>query len=106
MSPPRRVVAAAALALLLLPGLGCVSVGRDFPVGPVNGLSVGRTTQEDVREAFGAPWRTGIEDGDRTWTYGYYRMGLFSDMQARDLVLRFDDRGRLRSFTYQTTRPD
>lgn len=98
---------ALALALALLPVVGgCVTVGRDFPVAPVNGLEVGRTTRADVREAFGPPWRTGLEDGQRTWTYGYYRYGVFSEAYARDLVLRFDDRGVLASYSYNTTARD
>ncbi|MDX1649769.1 MAG: outer membrane protein assembly factor BamE [Myxococcota bacterium] len=99
-----------ALALLLglaLSGLaGCITIGRDFPVGPVNGLEVGRTTRQDVREAFGPPWRTGLEDGQLTWTYGYYQYGLFFDPRARDLVLRFDDRGVLASYSYNATREE
>jgi hypothetical protein len=95
-----------AAALALAAPLACVSVGRDFPVGPVNGLEVGRTTRQDVREAFGEPWRTGLENGQLTWTYGHYQVGLFFEGRATDLVVRFDDRGLLASYTYNTTRDE
>ncbi len=68
-----RRALAPALLLLVVALSGCLSVGREFPTGPITSLRIGETTQDDVRAAFGPPWRTGIEDGDRTWTYGHYR---------------------------------
>lgn len=87
-------------------GLGCVSVGWHFPADPIAGLEVGRTTQSDVRQQFGPPWRTGFEDGQRTWTYGHYRYSLLGPAYARDLVLKFDEGGVLTSYTYASTERD
>ena len=101
-----RRALAPALLLWVLALSGCLSVGREFPTGPVTSLQIGETTQDDVRAAFGPPWRTGIEDGDRTWTYGHYRYALLGLTHTRDLVLRFDERGVLRSYTYNSTTPD
>ena len=95
-----------ALAVLLLLGAGCVSSGRDFPAGPIPDLKTGRTTQAQVREAFGEPWRTGLEDGQRTWTYGRYRYSLFGAPLARDLKLKFDSSGVLTTYTYSSTERD
>jgi len=103
----RRSAPSAWLAALVCAALvGCVSVGRDFPAGPVTDLEVGGTTQPEVRERFGEPWRTGFEDGQRTWSYGEYRYSLFGDPLARDLVVKFDDRGVVSSYTYNTTESD
>jgi hypothetical protein len=52
---------------------------------------------------FGSPWRVGIEDGQRTWTYGNYSYVLFSEKKAKDLVVRFDDRDVVASYTFSTT---
>ena len=97
---------APALLLVALLLAGCLSVGREFPTEPVKSLQIGETTQEDVRAAFGTPWRTGIEDGDATWTYGRYRYALLGPGHTRDLVLRFDANGVLLSYTYNSTAPD
>jgi len=93
----------AVVVLAAWAGLACVSVGSNFPSAPIPELAVGRTTQAEVQREFGAPWRTGLEDGKRTWTYGHYRYSLFGGEKARDLVLKWDAQGVLASYTYATT---
>ena len=95
-----------ALATLVLLIAGCVSSGRDFPAQPIPSLEAGRTTQDQVREAFGEPWRTGLEDGQRTWTYGQYRYSLFGAPLARDLKIKFNSSGVLTTYTYSSTKRD
>ena len=97
-------VRGAALVLMVsCLGTGCLSVGHEFPVEPVRKIEIGTTTREDVRGMFGEPWRTGIEDGERTWTYGCYRYSLFAEAATRDLVVRFDARGVVTSYTFNST---
>ncbi|MBM3319186.1 MAG: outer membrane protein assembly factor BamE [Candidatus Eisenbacteria bacterium] len=84
-------------------GLACASVGRDFPSDRVWKLRIGETTSEEVRQMFGDPWRTGIEDGNPTWTYGKYRYSLFGEDRTKDLVVRFDENMIVRSYTFNTT---
>jgi outer membrane protein assembly factor BamE (lipoprotein component of BamABCDE complex) len=101
----RRLCARNAALLLVASCLatGCLNVGHEFPVEPVRKIEIGATTREDVRTMFGAPWRTGIEDGERTWTYGRYRYSLFGDAATRDLVVRFDARGVVTSYAFNST---
>ena len=53
------------LRILLLAGIlfltqtSCMTAGRDFPEEHVPQIEIGKTTQEDVRNLFGPPWRTG-----------------------------------------------
>jgi hypothetical protein len=81
----------------------CATVGYEFPVIGVKLLKNGVTTQDQARDWFGDPWRVGWEDGLRTWTYGHYEYSLFAPAQTRDLLLRFDSEGILRSYSYNTT---
>ncbi len=97
------VALAAAAASLLL---ACVTVGRDFPANRVSKLQIGTTTQAQVEKLFGTPWRTGVEDGKRTWTFGHYHYSLLGNTQTRDLVVRFDAQGVVTSYTYNSTDPD
>jgi hypothetical protein len=94
-------------ALILCLGVsGCLSVGREFPVEPVRKIEKGATTQDEIRQMFGEPWRTGIDDGQRTWTYGRYRYSLFGDAATRDLVVRFDAGGVVVSYSFNSTYPE
>jgi hypothetical protein len=93
----------AALAVL---AVGCMTVGDDFAVGKVTSLEIGETSQQEVRQMFGEPWRTGLEDGEQTWTYGYYKYNLVGASQTRDLVIRYDKSGTVRSYSFNSTYPD
>ena len=94
-------VACAALALA-----ACMTVGRPFPVEAVREIELGKTTQDQVRRRFGEPWRTGLEDGQRTWTYGHYRYAALGTTRTRDVVIRFDDKGRVVSYSFNSTYPE
>ena len=94
---------AALLAWMSLLVSGCATVGRDFPTDRVVDIRMDDTTQEQVREMFGDPWRVGIEDGRTTWTYGKYRYRLFGEDSTTDLVVRFNQAGRVVSYSFSTT---
>lgn len=100
------------LAILLLLGFmactlgSCATVGREFPTERVSDIELQGTTRAEIQEMFGPPWRTGIEDGYETWTYGRYRYAIFSDAKTKDLVVRFNDQGVVRSYTFNTTEHD
>lgn len=89
-------------ALLFLVA-GCANVGHEFPDQRVDELELGETTQQEVRQMFGEPWRVGYEDGLRTWTYGKYHYTLLGSPTTKDLVLRFDKNNVVKSYTYNTT---
>ena len=52
---------------------------------------------------FGSPWRTGLESGQKTWTYGSSSYGLFQEKNAKDLEIRFDQTTVVASYTFSTT---
>jgi outer membrane protein assembly factor BamE (lipoprotein component of BamABCDE complex) len=82
---------------------GCATVGQDFATHNVDQIEIGETTRSDIQEMFGEPWRTGIDDGKRTWTYGKYRWSAFGDAETTDLVVRFNQDGTVSSYVYNTT---
>ena len=101
MSDFRFLTTLSLLAVLSLPVTGCMpSVGRPFPVQQVRQIEVGTTTKAEVRQMFGEPWRTGIEDGFRTYTYGEYSVKM-----SRDLVIRFDDKDVVKSYSFSSSFP-
>lgn len=106
MRTNRRMMGWAAVALAGLGLAGCMSVGQDFEVSAVRRIEIGQTTRNDVRRMLGDPWRTGVDDGQKTWTYGHYRYSLFGPSDSRDLVIRFDEQGIVRSYTFNSSYPE
>jgi hypothetical protein len=76
-------------------------VGYDFPRDQVRKIQIGQTSKEDIRAMFGEPWRVGLE----TWSYGQYKYQIFSEKDAKDLVVRFGANNVVESYTYNTTNP-
>lgn len=97
-------------SLLLVSGIastqltGCFTVGQEFSPSHVPEIKIGQTRKQDISEMFGTPWRTGMEDGRPTWTYGIYKYALFGGNDSQDLLIRFDAQGVVRSYTYSSTR--
>jgi len=103
MQRTKSLLLALILGMLLT---ACASVGKPYPEHKVSEIQVGETTREQIEEMFGAPWRTGLESGKTTWTYGHYRYSLFSDDRTSDLVVRYDEHNRVESYTYNRTTAD
>ena len=91
------------VTMIILLSSGCASIGNDFPATDVALIEIGKTTQKQVKQMFGTPWRTGLESGQKTWTYGNYSYGLFQEKNATDLVIRFDNKNVVASYTFSTT---
>ena len=90
------------LVALSLPTTGCMpTVGEAFPFYMVRQIEVEKTTMAEIREMFGEPWRTGLENGERTWTYGEYGVNI-----SRDLVIRYDDRNVVKSYSFSSSEPE
>ena len=90
------------LAILSLPVTGCTpTMGQPFPVKQVRQIELKKTTMAQIRQMFGDPWRTGLEDGFRTWTYGEYTMKM-----TRDLVIRFDKQNVVKSYSFSSSYPE
>ena len=92
----------AVLTALLLLG-GCATVGHDFPASEVTQIHLGQTTQAQIRQMFGNPWRVGVENGKRTWTYGLYHYSAFGQPSTKDLVVRFNDHNIVEYYSFNTT---
>ena len=80
-----------------------MTLGRDFPVEEVSSIQIGSTTRAEIRQHFGIPWRTGIEDGMMTWTFGYYSYEFSGKDLGRDLMIKFNKSGIVRSYSFNTT---
>lgn len=107
MARDREAILFAILAVLLLSltTAGCFRYGRPFPTGAVSAIVTGQTTRLQISDTFGPPVRTGLDDGNITWTYLDYRYSLFGGTGTRDLVIRFDKHGLVTSYTFNSSYP-
>ena len=81
----------------------CITLGQNFSDLNVKAIRIGQTTKSEIRELFGSPWLSGINDGELAWTYGNYDYSLFGERKAKDLVIQFDKKGVVTTFTFSTT---
>jgi hypothetical protein len=83
--------------------LGCARVGYDFDSTKVQKIIIDTTTQDDIVNMFGKPWRIGLENGVKTWTYGRYTYKLIGDTDTKDLVIKFTKDDKVKSYTFNKT---
>ena len=103
---PNCVLALILISLMIMFVSGCITLGKDFPEANVSSIAIGVTAKNEVRKLFGSPWLSGVQDGHPAWTYGSYDYSLFGERKAKDLVVQFDDYGKVSSFTFSTTDHD
>ena len=103
IKPQRAVSALIVLFAISILLNACFTEGKSFPDYAVPDIKIGKTTESEIRKLFGPPWRTGMDDEDRTWAYGHYRYSLFGEAKTEDLVIRFDKDGVVSSYTFNTT---
>ena len=84
----------------------CATIGRDFSSNVVSQIKIGKTTKGDIELLLGTPWRTGMEDGMKTWTYGYYQYRAFRQTRTKDLVIRFNANNVVASYSFNTDEKD
>ena len=103
---PNYAVALILVSIMIMFVSGCITLGKEFPEANVSSITIGVTTKNEIRRLFGSPWLTGVQDGQPAWTYGSYDYSLFGERKAKDLVVQFDDQGKVSSFTFSTTDHD
>ena len=100
------VLALILISMMIMFVSGCITFGKDFPEANVSRITIGVTTKNEIRKLFGSPWLSGVHDGQPAWTYGIYDYSLFGERKAKDLVVQFDEKGKVSSFTFSTTDHD
>ena len=103
---PNYVLALILISTMIIFVSGCITLGKDFSEESVSSITIGVTTKNEVRRLFGSPWLSGVQDGQPAWTYGIYDYSLFGERKAKDLVVQFDDKAKVLSFTFSTTDHD
>ncbi|MBF0314572.1 MAG: outer membrane protein assembly factor BamE [Oligoflexia bacterium] len=81
----------------------CATVGKNFEYNRSRELELGKTSKSDVLKLYGSPFRVGINSGALQWSYNYYTYNAFSDTQTKDLVILFDNDGKVKHYEYNSS---
>ena len=75
----------------------CGTVGKQFDESLYANIVKGTTTYKEIRVMFGPPFKRGIQNGDRVWTYEYNHVNTFGTDIIKDMVIVFDKNGTVKS---------
>ena len=101
-----RKVRGTLAAAMIIGMAGCATMGHNFDSTSLSWLTPGQTDKQELLEKLGEPFRVGIDAGDQTWTYGFYKYKVFGTSTTKDLVIRFDGSGKVKSYTLNTSFPE
>lgn len=90
---------------LLLSGLvltGCVTVGNKFSGQFASQIKIGQTTRAEVEKELGSPFRTGLDSGNPTASYLYYRLSLFAHPITQDLTVTYSLDERVKAYSFNS----
>lgn len=92
------------LALVMFLG-GCGTIGQNFNYDNVGKIVKNQTTKEEIRRLFGPPISKGMENGRDRWTYQYSKKYVGGKDYNKELVLIFDDNGKVLAFSHESNFP-
>ncbi|HEV8310237.1 MAG TPA: hypothetical protein VGW35_21445 [Methylomirabilota bacterium] len=104
MLPRRLVLLSAGLILALASCASVFSTGRDFPSPGRDAITTGTTAKPDLLRLFGEPTQVGIDDGDPTWTWLFFKKG--NPDLTKQLTVRFRADGVVKSYSFTSNFPE
>jgi outer membrane protein assembly factor BamE (lipoprotein component of BamABCDE complex) len=98
----KRLVPLFSALFITLVLAGCGSSGKNFPVGHVGEIQNGVTTQSQILDWFGVPFKEGVRNGNPLWTYQfdtYNSLGIGKD-NSKELTILFDENNFVKAYRY------
>ena len=93
------------LNILLLANLffiGCGTTGKNFNESLHKNIVVGTTTHKEIQAMFGSPFKKGIQNGYKTWTYEYNFYNALGNNITKDIIIVFNESGIVKSHQMMT----
>jgi outer membrane protein assembly factor BamE (lipoprotein component of BamABCDE complex) len=86
---------------------GCSTVykiGKEFDLTNISKIKIGITTQQDIINYFGQPYRKGIANGDEVFYYTYEQIIFEKDRNVKkegnSLLIEFDTNGNVKNYYF------
>ena len=92
------------LLLFLVFAVSCVTGGRLFR-SDISWIKKDKTDKEDVKMLLGEPFMVGSSGSVKTWTYGYYRYGLFSKNLLKEIKFYWNKNTTVNHFVFNSNFP-
>ena len=91
------------LSLFILPlAVGCGTVGKDFDSSKITEIQNNLTTQLQVLDWFGVPYKEGTENRYTMWTYQVDTWQAIGEGQSKGLVILFDEKNIVKAHRYES----
>lgn len=91
------------LLVTLITFSACSNVGTNFDTSMVKQIQKGKTTQADIENMFGQPYKTGVQNGHPAWVYEFDQYRAFGDDASKDLLIVFNDNKTVRTHQIMST---
>ena len=82
------------------------TVGKNFDSSELKSIQNNVTSQEEIFERFGPPFKKGIESGQVMWTYQFDKWSAVGPAQSKDLVILFDKENIVKAYRHTTSNPE
>ena len=81
------------------------TVGKNFDSSDLKSIQNNVTSQEEIFERLGTPFKKGIENGHVIWTYQFDQWNAVGPTRSKDLVILFDKENIVEAYRYTTSNP-
>lgn len=82
---------------------GCSNVGSNFDVNLAQQIQKGKTTQAEIQNMFGNPYKTGVQNAHPAWVFEYDQYRAIGADASKDLIVVFNDDKTVRSYQIMST---
>jgi hypothetical protein len=96
-------IARVLLMVLYMFVVGCGTVGKDFDSSKVKKIQNNVTTQIEILDWFGVPYKEGKENNHTMWTYQLDSWQAIGEGQSKGLVILFDDKNIVKAYRYESS---
>ena len=85
--------------------LGCGTAGKNFNESLYSNIVKGTTTHKEIQAMFGPPFKKGVQNGSKIWTYEYNVYNSLGNDITKDIVVVFTPSGVVKSHQMMTNQP-
>ena len=81
------------------------AAGKNFDSSELKSIQNNVTSQEEIFQKFGAPFKKGLENGQAMWTYQFDKWKALGAAQSKDLIILFDNKSIVKAYRYTASNP-